>query len=185
MHFMKRMVFLLFLLPVLCQAQSYKLSALEENRVDESTHDAVARTYWHVFSRGTMRDPLSISYRISRINNEYFLDIKMMDAGDKIIVAKNEPLELLQNDEERITLYNAEYAASCRGCGARTYTGNDAPGIMLSYPFHKADIVQLKRSYIKKIKLHSEEGYWFKKVNEQNSEIFLNQLNLVLNAFIK
>jgi|GEM_PF-4817439 len=179
---MKRILLVVFMLPLLCNGQSIRLSTLAENRVDEFSHDTIATTYWHTLSHGTISDPLNISFRICRTNNSYSVEIKMMDAGTKTVVPKNAAFEISLENGELVTLYNSEYQAICRGCGAINYNGNDAPGITLIYPLNKADIVSLQRSYISKLKLYSAEGYWHKRVNERNSELFMNYLELLINA---
>jgi hypothetical protein len=179
---MKRVLLVVFMLPFLCNGQSIRLSTLAENRVDEFSHDTIATTYWHTLSHGTISDPLNISFRICRINSSYSVEIKMMDAGTKTVVPKNAAFEISLENGELVTLYNSEYQGICRGCGAINYNGNDAPGITLIYPLNKADIVSLQRSYISNLKLYSAEGYWHKKVNERNSELFMNYIELAINA---
>ena len=182
---MKKILLIVFLIPFICQAQSYREEYLCENRIDEYTHDSIMRTNWFVLARGVIGDQFNLFFRISSINGEYFLDLKAMDAGYLIVVARNAPLDLLLEGDIKIRLYNSSYQASCTGCGARGYNGSDAHGITLSYPVPKADMEKLQYYYLDKVKLYCANGYWLKKVNDNNSELFMSQVNLIYNSGIR
>jgi len=179
---MKKLLLALLLFPLLCNAQSDHIDILQENRIDAATGDSIMHTYWFVLARATIGDPLNLFFRITRINNEYFLDVKAMDAGDNMVIARGEPLDLLLDDGNKIRLYNSEYEASCIGCGARGYAGSDAQGVLLTYPIYKADLQKLQYRYPDKVRLYNADGYWYKRIDVNNSDVFIHEINLISNS---
>ncbi len=179
---MRKLLIVLMLLPFCAPAQSYKDDKLQDNFIDRSSGDSVLHTYWHVLCRGNITDQLTIFYRFSKINDRYSLDIKVMDAGSDVVVARNAELRLLLDDGSSLSLYNSAYAVSCIGCGARGYMGSDAPGISLSYPVSGKEMTKLQRSYVERVKIYVAYGYWQRSVHEYNSEVFFKQANLVFNS---
>ena len=182
---MKKLLLILVIFPLLAGAQGRRFFKLEENRVDPWSRDSVLSSYWHLLARGTIKDHLSVFFRISSVNGACTLQLKVMNAGNGIVVARNTPLDLYLDNGRKITLFSAEYQASCRGCGATGYGGSDAPGIMLSYPIPPHHLAQLQYGYVDKIKLYCADGYWFKTISENNSDVFLSQVEMVVNTGVR
>lgn len=176
---MKRLLLLLLLLPGICEAQEYLSGKLAENRIDEATHDTIKRTYWQVLERGGFSRKLNSFYRISRINNDICLDLKIIEGGTVFVVARNAGLKLLLENGNILILHNSEYKISCTGCGSRGYGGSAAQGVLLSFTLSTADLKILQRYYVTAIGINTGEDYLEKKVNETHSELLMDEIKLV------
>lgn len=160
------------------------MQSLQESRIDENSGDSLMSTYWHVLARGTVGDPFNVFYRLTSVNGAYAIQLKMMNAGRKIVIAKNAQLQLLLDNDRKLVLYNKEYRNSCKGCGARGLIGSDAHGVTVTYPIGSKDMAMLQYAYLEYVKVYSAEGYWLKRISERNSDIFIDQARLMLNTGI-
>src|SRR5258708_2866566 len=112
---MRKILLAFFLFPVLCSAQKYR------NDVLEISQDTIKCSYWQVLQRCTARNPMTTFFRIANINDNYYLQLKVMLGGMSFVVPRSAELELEFNNDQYITLFNSEYQKSCRGCGARKF----------------------------------------------------------------
>ena len=176
----KLFLLLLIFLPGLCDAQEYLSDQLAENRIDEAAHDTIKRSYWQVMERASFSRKLNTFYRISSINGKIFLDLKIIEGGTVFVVARNAELKLVLENGTILILHNSAYQVSCKGCGARGYGGSGAQGVMLSFPINNSDLRTLLHNYIAEIGINTGEDYLEKKVNATHSELFIDELKLVL-----
>src|SRR5580704_1484647 len=102
----KTLLLLLILLPGLCGAQEYLRGQLAENRVDEVSHETIKRSYWQVLERAGFSRKLNAFYRISRINGDMFLDLKIIEGGEVFVVARNAELRLVLESGNILILHN-------------------------------------------------------------------------------
>jgi hypothetical protein len=176
---MKKMLLLLILLPGLSKAQGEFSDKLATDVIDEATHYAVKRTYWQVFERGNLRKNINTFYRISSIDGELYLDLKVMHGGDVFVVPRNGELELRLENGNILTLYNAEYTASSTGAGARGWAGSSAAGATLSYRISDKDVKTLLHNYVDRIRIYTGDTYYEKRIPEYRSERFMDEVGLV------
>ena len=178
----KILLFLFILLPGMCGAQEYRAGELSENRIDESAHDTIRRSNWQVLERGGITKKLNTFYRISRINGKFFLDLKIIEGGDIFVVARNAELKLMLENGNILILYNSAYQVSCIGCGDVGFAGGGAQGATLLFPLADADIHTVLQYYVAKIGINTGGNYMQKTVNEKHSELFVDELKLVMKA---
>jgi len=173
---MKKFLFLLLLLPVFCSAQRFR------NDVLEVSQDTIKCSYWQVLQRTTARNPMTTFFRIANINENYFLQLKVMLGGASFVVPRSAELELEFDNNDYITLFNTEYKKSCKGCGARNFEKDDLQGVTLSFPISQAHMDKLLRKYLYHIRLHLDQNLPGATINENRSEDFMDALWLVYKA---
>ncbi len=179
---MRSLFLLLFLLPVATHAQYIPPDELEESYTDKVTNQSTKCTYWHVLRRATMRNPLSIWYRVSAIDNtRHYLELKVTMGGDGFLVARNQPLDLFLLGGKAVTLYNSQYTHSCKGCGNRHDNG-DKQGVTLTYPIPDEDFKLLRNAFVDRIRLHYEGKYIGADIHGSNGDLFREQMDLVFHA---
>ena len=180
---MRKILLILLLFPLYCSAQvDLKSEYLQEDRIDESTHDTIKRTFWMVLEHANLSRHLNTFFRISYISGQYFLDLKIMEGGDSFVVAKNAEFKLKLERDIVVTLYNEDYQKSCIGCGAKGNWGNGAQGVTLSFRMYDFDLSMLMNYYVEKVRLYCEDGFLERKVNDQHSELLMDQIYLVYNS---
>ena len=170
---MRKLLLALFLFPLLCSAQKYRNDKLE------ISEDTIKSTYWQVLKRASARNPLTAFFRISNINDHYFLELKVMLGGASFVVPRNAELELEFNNNEYINLFNSEYRKSHMGGGARQFERNDLQGVTLSFPISDENMDKLLRHYLFHIRLHLDQNLPGATINENRSEDFMDALWLV------
>ena len=176
---MKKLLLLFLLLPFLSNAQSQFSDRLATDVIDETTHDVVKRSFWQVFERGNFRKNINTFYRISSINGNYYLELKVIHGGDVFVVPRNGEFKLRLENGDQITLYNSEYKVTNRGAGARGWAGNDAQGVYLTFPITNKDMITLLHNYVDRIRLYTVDGYMEKRIPEYHSELFMDEVALV------
>ncbi len=180
---MRAILIFLFILPVICRAQDdLKSDYLQEDRIDNTTHDTIKRTFWMVLEHGNLARHLNTFYRFSCINSEYYLDLKIMEGGDSFVVAPNAEFKMRLERNIVVTLYNEHYTKSSKGGGARGNWGNGAQGVTLSFKISEFDRAMLLNYYMDKVRLYCTDGYLERRVNPVHSELFMDQLYLVYNS---
>ena len=175
----KLLLSFLIILPCLCDAQEYLAGQFAENRIDEATHDTIKRSYWQVLERRGFSRKLNTFYRISRINGNIFVDLKIIEGGSVFVVARNAALKLILENGDILILHNTAYQVSCKDCGARGYGGSGGQGVLLSFPVDKDDLRTLLRKNISGIGINTGEDYLEKKISVDHSELFMDELRFV------
>ena len=176
---MKNLLLLLVILPCCCMAQSEYSDRLGINETDAVTHKAIKSTFWQVFERGSLHKNLNTFYRISSINGAYYLDLKVIHGGDIFVVPRNGEFWLLLDDGSIVKLYNTEYKTTSIGDGARRWAGSGAEGVTLSFPITGNDMKKLLHNYVERIRLYTGDGFLERRINENRSELFMDEVALV------
>lgn len=150
---------------------------LEENYIDEFTGNSVKRTSWETLN---MTMQFTAYYRISKINDHYYLNLKMM-LNKVFSISKDQEFMFKLDDGTVLKFLNLEYTTTCRGCGAKGFSGSEAQGIEVSYPVKKEQIDILINNRIEKLRIYTNDGYLENEVSEKRSkEIIANFSSLIL-----
>ncbi|MDJ1493333.1 hypothetical protein QNI19_10360 [Cytophagaceae bacterium DM2B3-1] len=172
---MNKKTFILLAIMTLGIISQVHSQILEENKVDDSTHTKIQRTSWETLNM-TLR--FNSYFRISRINEQTYLDLKMMIGSAFSIKEQDEIIFKLSNGEF-IKLLNLKDAKTCIGCGARGFNGSIAPGIEVSYILEKEQLEKLKNNTAVKITVYTNRGYVEEKVKEKNGKKISMALKLI------
>jgi hypothetical protein len=147
---------IIFAFLLLCSTAVLSAQNLEKNEIDEFTGNTVKRTSWETFNNNT---GFYGHFRISKINNSYFFDLKMMIGNSVFSINQNDELLFKLSNDDVVTLNNIEYSLACIGCGAKGFAGSQGYGVNTSYPISIEQIEQLKNSDIVKIRIYTSKGY--------------------------
>lgn len=145
------------------------------NETDEFTGNRVIKTEWEKLSAYL---DFTVTYsRISKINGDYFLEIKHMN--DKInTIPKEEIMYLKLKNGEIIELLNLETTVSSHGGGSIGFAGSKALGFHLIFHLPEMTYYKLRESLLEKIRINTSEGYIEVEVVEKKAKVFLNCLKL-------
>lgn len=149
---------------------------LEKNEVDEFTNNSVKRTSWETINM-TMK--FTAYFRISKINDNTYFDLKMMIGTSVFSINKGQELMIKLSNDNIVKLPNLEYAITCRGCGAKGLSGSEAQGIQVSYPISKEQIEQLKSGTGNKLRIYTNDGYVENDMKAKNYNKIIKALSLV------
>ena len=151
-------IFLKILLIVIFIGNSHQIFSqqLVENYVDEFTNNKIKRTSWTSINN-MLR--FTAYFRISRINDNYYFDLKLMIGTSVFSIEKDQELMFKLSNGEVIKLLNTQYAITCTGCGAKGFLGSQAQGIHTSYYFTNEQIKKLKEIPAIKIRIYTSKGY--------------------------
>lgn len=149
---------------------------LEQNEIDEFTKKVIKRTSWEPMWR-TMGS--SVFFRTSNLDDIYVLSLRMMLGGSIFSIQQSEKLMLKMDDDSVIILNCAQYALTCKGCGAIGFGGSTGEGLQAEYPIDKDQLDYLFNHKVKKIRIYTSKGFIEESVNEKRSESFLNLIKLV------
>lgn len=169
----KHLIIILVVSTAYCNAQS-----LEKNEVDEFTGNRVKKTSYEVLVQNFK---LNAFVSVMSINDSsVFLDLKLMlGSGSVHAIDKDAILYLKMADDSIIELRNTEYSISCRGCGARGFSGSNAQGSKTSYLVAKWHIEKFRSSAIAKFRLYTTDGYIESGVNNNRSSTIKSLLELL------
>jgi hypothetical protein len=171
---MKRKLITLLTLLTLFTVATYA-QELEENKIDEFTNIKVKRTSWETLNN-TME--FTAYFRISRLNDIDYFDLKMMNAGI-FSIGKGQELMFKLSNGEIVKLQNIEYAITCTGCGAIGFGGSAGQGIQVSYLIDKENFEKLKSNSVVKIRIYTNSGYVENDTKEKNAKKIKSALPLV------
>lgn len=129
---------------------------LVKNEVDDFTNNTVKRTSWETIN---MTLEFAAYFRVSKINDNFYFDLKMMMGTSVFSIDKGQELMFKLANEEIIKLPNLNYAITCKGCGARGFSGSEAQGIKVSYPITLEQIKKLNENMAVKIRIYTNAGY--------------------------
>ena len=171
---MKKIV--LGILMVVFVSNSYS-QKLVENKIDEFTKESIKRTNWDIMY--TDMGGFVLRYRLSKINNYYFVELKIFASGDFIIIPKDSDFMLKKSNDDIVTLKSINNESSCIGCGAIGLVASEAYGIWSKYSINLDEINKLKTDKIIKIRLYTDKAYYDKEININKSEKFIKHLELI------
>lgn len=164
---------MLSLFPCVCFGQK-----IAENKVDDFTHHKVVRTSWEPLVRKFGGHTI-IMTRISQIDENKFLDVRIMrDTGPFAIKEKGE-LMLKTEMDSIITLLLLKTELSCTGCGAVGATGSGLAGMNISFPLTDSEAKYLTVHPTRKIRIYFFDGYWEEEVKEKSATMLINELHLI------
>lgn len=155
---------------------------IKENQVDEFTKNKVIRTSWEPLSKN---GNIYAHVRGSRINEIFYLDIKIMLAGGlkiggSIFSIQDGPYIMFKLENDSIlTLHNPKYEIACRGCGAINLIGSEGYGVNLKIPLEADKIDYLITHKITKIRLYTTDGYVEGEVKEKFSDMIAKEFKLI------
>ena len=163
---------IIILIGILHQGLGQKLA---ENKVDDFTGNSIKRTSWETLN---MTMTFTAYFRISRINDNFFFDLKMI-TGSVFSIGKGQKLMFKLSDGEIIELQNFKYAISCIGCGAKGISGSGVQGIRVLYPISSENIKKLKNNLAVKIRVYTNDGYLEIKIKSTKFRKVQKALSLV------
>jgi hypothetical protein len=171
-----RIVFLLCSILLIGSSNFLHGQKLSENEVDEFTGNTVMRTSWE-----TLYASLKFTsyYRVSKINNDYYLDLKIVMNGAVFSIDEGAELMIKLKTSEIISLSNLEFKVTCLGCGAKGLAYSSAQGIQVSYKLSKSQIDELKKGIGTKLRIYTSKGYLEGNIKARNYKKFKNALGLI------
>lgn len=155
---------------------------LKENKIDEFTRNNVKRTSWEPLSKS---GKLYVHARTSKINDAYFLDLKIMlgsamNIGGTIFSITDGPnIMFKMGTDSVLSLVNPKYEVSCQGCGAINIIGSEGYGVHLSIPIDQNQFDYLFKNKVKKIRIYTTDGYTETDIKEKFEDIIIKELLLV------
>lgn len=152
---------LLGLIPFFASGQS-----LKEDKIDEFTKHVVKRTSWEVL---TQTFKMQTFGRISKIEDQYYFDFKVAMGGPLFSIGKDQELMLKLANETIVTLPNPTLKIACRGCGVPGFAGSAGLGVEIAYPLTIAQLDELRKSPIVKIRVYTTDGYVENEVRGKNA----------------
>ena len=179
---MKKILLSFFLFPSLCYAQGQFYDRLAIDEVNKETKESIKRSYWQVFERGNLHRTMNTFYRLSCVNNSFYLDLKVMQGGDAFVVPRSGKFELLLESGDIVTLNSTAFKASSKGDGSRHWAGSSAEGMTLTFPVSDDDMKLLLHDYVASIRLYSYEGFVQRKITYNHSELFRDEVSLIYHA---
>lgn len=129
---------------------------LKQNEIDEFTGDLVKRTNWVEFSSNMK---FTGRFRISRINDMTFFNLKMVVNGSVFSMDKGEKLMFKMKNGDIVELNNLKYTITCIGCGASGLLSSGIPGIEVAYFLSNETIEILKKNTAVKIRIYADDFY--------------------------
>lgn len=156
--------------------QSVFSQTLVENKVDEFTKTSVKRTSWDVICA---KSGLYVYSRASKLNESRIITLRIMMGTSVFSIRKDAKLMLKLSNDSIVTLYNSEYALSCRGCGSINIVGYNNPGVSVDYFISKTDYQTLLESRVVKLRVYASDGYSEGDIKKKNSEEIYKQLKLI------
>lgn len=170
---MKTIAILLLMLPMCCFSQK-----IVKNEVDEFTKKNIKETSWEIVSRNM---EVYVFMNVKKIDNEHFLGLKFMLSNRfKVLsIAQNFELMLMMENDSIITVKCIESVVSCKGCGAKGFSGSMAWGINPTYYIEADYIDVLKNMPLKKIRMYTTEGHISTEINEKWKFVLKELLELV------
>ena len=146
-----------------------------ENKVDEFTKTSIKRTSWENLTSSII---YTTYFRFSKINNELFFDLKLID-GTVFYISEGQEIMFKLSNDEILTLNNFKSEHTCTGCGAKGFVGSTGNGIQVSYPLNKEHFELLKKYDVLKIRIYTSEGYREDELKTKNLKKFKKGLSII------
>lgn len=167
----------LLCLPLFLAAAAVHAQRLEQNEVDEFTGNKVERTSYEILVQNFT---MNAFVAVINIDDEvYALKLKLMLSAAVHSIDKDDIFYLKLKDGTIVELRNSEYALSCTGCGARGFSGSQAPGTLTTWFLDNDKIEALRASPVASIRIYTSKGYIQSEVKEARANILSDELRLV------
>lgn len=158
----------IFTLLIFLSTASIYSQKIVENKVDEFTKNSIIRTDWEKLY-GSL--DIWMSSRLSKIDDSYFIQIKII-TKKVTSVSADENISFMLDNDEIINLKNIKHTISCYGCGATGLAGSQALGIEIGCNINSDDMEKFKSHTVKKIRINTSGGYLQEDINEKLSTKF-------------
>lgn len=167
---MKTLILLCFLiLPVIATSQKIAV-----NETDEFTGDRIIKTEWERF---TSLSEYASYFRISKVNELYFLEIKHIN-GKVTAINKGNLFYIKQLNGNIIELENLEYEISADSRGSIGFAGRGVQGFHLIFSLSEKQYYSLRESLVEKIRIVTNEYRIDQEIPVKKAKLFLNCLKL-------
>ncbi len=155
---MKKIIFLLFLLPAFCFSQNCKYS---KNEVDEFTGKSIKTTKQVIVYNGLFG---GLAFKFTKINSSSYLEMGFSELSI-ITIEKGGALMFILKNGEKIELSAIESKV------ATPYTSQTSTiwGIEMDYFISDNDLLKLISSPISKLRIYTKQGYIEKEVRENKA----------------
>lgn len=151
---------------------------IEQNEVDEFTGDIKKSTSFELLYMGF---DFTTYHRFSKINDSYYLNLKIMLAsGSVFAIGKDEELMLKLANNEIVKLKNSSYTITSRGGGAKDIIGSNAMGLSVYYRITKTQLETLKKHSLSKIRIYTTENYLEASVKAKKASKFTKAVDLMM-----
>lgn len=163
---MRSILFILIIISTFANGQE-----LEKNYKDDFTGDSVKRTSWEFLNNAS--NGFTAKFRISNIDDHYFLNLKMMigSSNPKVFsIHEGDKLMFKLSNEEIVELLSSSSEITCTGCGSTGLIGSAAQGINISYIITKEQFDKLKSTSVSKLRVYTTDGYVENDVKEKHSK---------------
>lgn len=167
------MLTVLIFFGIVIQANGQKLA---ENKVDDFTNNSVKRTSWETIN---MDMKFTAYFRLSKINDAMYFDLKMMIGGGVFAIGEDQELMFKLKDGQIVKLKNLEHTITCRGCGANGLSGSNAHGLKVSYLITAEQAGLLTDSVVEKIRIYTTDGYVEDDLNSKTNSKIQRALALI------
>ncbi|WP_312208265.1 hypothetical protein [Empedobacter sp.] len=152
---MRNIIIYLFFISSFINAQES-----EKNYKDEFTGDNIKRSSWEFLNNAS--NGFTAKFRLSNIENLYYLDLKMMigTSSPKVFsIHEGDKLMFKLKNDEIIEINSLSSEITCTGCGSTGLIGSKAQGIKTTYALTDEQFNKLKSEPVSKIRIYTTDGY--------------------------
>jgi hypothetical protein len=178
---MARLVLLLLVIvPLLSSGQQFPEDRLEWKATNEEG-ELIKRTHWQPLVRPTLHKSLTVFYRFATVDNNYYLQLKVMPGNNgPFVVGRNAPCDLMLFPCRTVTVYNMAFQQSCIGGGSRGEKANDPEGVTLTYAIPKDNMKILSARYtLQRLRVYIGEMCFESQLTPPRSKLFTDQVHLI------
>lgn len=171
-HLMRRILLILFTLFTI----SGTAQKVSEDYVDEFTKNHIKRTDWETLTfdmKGVTH------YRLSKIDDHYFIQLKIMLGDVFFSINENDEFMLKLANDEIVTLKNMKYTTTCVGCGSTGLNGSGAQGICVNYNINNEQYLLLTQNVVSKIRVYTSKGLIDLEIKNKKADILQKALKLI------
>ena len=170
--FMRRILLMLFTLFTI----SGTAQKVSEDYVDEFTKNHIKRTDWETL---TFEMKAVTHYQLCKIDNQYFIQLKIMLGDVFFSINKDDELMLKLANDEIVTLKNIKYTTTCVGCGSTGFNGSQSQGICVAYNIDNEQYLLLKQNSVSKIRIYTSKGFIDLEIKNKKADILQKVLKLI------
>lgn len=167
---MKRLLFCLLILPVVCVSQELTI-----NKTDEFTKAKILRTSWEPLTR---KQAFYCFVQAGKLDNDHLLAFKI-NLRRVFSIHEGDAIFLKLANDSIVTLRSTKSKISCRGCAEVGLTTAYMDGIELSIPIAPDTYELLTSSPLVKIRINTTGGYIEEEIKEKAGQLIIKELKLV------